>query len=141
MASSGQKIITGIEFGTDKICVIHGRPERNGNIEVLSFASLPSKNSVVKGMIADPNAALGILRTVMEESEKGLGRFSRTERQIYFLINGMHVSSRFGEGTVLNYNEDRKITEETVCGETLLAGLTVTLLKTRSSVTIEYRKI
>jgi len=111
MASSGQKIITGIEFGTDKICVIHGRPDRNGNIEVLSFASLPSKNSVVKGMIADPNAALGILRTVMEESEKGLGRFGHTERQIFFLINGMHVSSRFGEGTVLNYNEDRKISE------------------------------
>ena len=111
MASSGQTIITGIEFGTDKICVIHGRPDQNGNIEVLSFASAPSKNSVVKGMIVDQNAALGILRTVMEESEKGLGRFSRTDRQVYFLINGMHVSSRVGEGTVLNYNEDRKITE------------------------------
>ena len=111
MASSGQTIITGIEFGTDKICVIHGRPDQNGNIEVLSFASAPSKNSVVKGMIVDQNAVLGILRTVMEESEKGLGRFSRAERQVYFLINGMHVSSRVGEGTVLNYNEDRKITD------------------------------
>ena len=111
MASSGQTIITGIEFGTDKICVIHGRPDRNGNIEVLSFASLPSRNSVVKGTIVDPNAALGILRSVMEESEKGLGKFNRADRQIYFLINGMHVRSRFGEGTVLNYNEDRKITE------------------------------
>lgn len=111
MASSGQTIITGIEFGTDKICVIHGRPDRNGNIEVLSFASLPSRNSVVKGTIVDPNAALGILRSVMEESEKGLGKFNRADQQIYFLINGMHVRSRFGEGTVLNYNEDRKITE------------------------------
>lgn len=111
MASSGQTIITGIEFGTDKICVIHGRPDRNGNIEVLSFASAPSKNSVVKGMIVDQNAALGILKTVMEESEKGLGRFSRTDRLVYFLINGMHVRSMVGEGTALNYNEDKKITE------------------------------
>ena len=112
MASSGQTIITGIEFGTDKICVIHGRPDQNGNIEVLSFASRPSKNSVVKGTIVDQNAALSILKTVLEESEKGLDRkSSRAERQVYFLVNGMHVSSRSGEGTVLNYNDDRKITE------------------------------
>ena len=110
MASSGQTIITGIEFGTDKICVIHGRPDQNGNIEVLSFASLPSRNSVVKGTIVDQNAALNILKSVLDESEKGLGRFSRSEQQVYFLVNGMHVSSRFGEGTVLNYNEDKKIT-------------------------------
>ena len=110
MASSGQTIITGIEFGTDKICVIHGRPDQNGNIEVLSFASHPSRNSVVKGTIVDQNAALNILKSVLDESEKGLGRFSRSEQQVYFLVNGMHVSSRFGEGTVLNYNEDKKIT-------------------------------
>ena len=110
MASSGQNIITGIEFGTDKICVIHGRPDQNGNIEVLSFASQPSRNSVVKGTIIDQNAALNILKSVLDESEKGLGRFSRSEQQVYFLINGMHVSARFGEGTVLNYNGDKKIT-------------------------------
>ncbi len=109
MASSGQTIITGIEFGTDKICAVHGMPDRNGNIEVLSFASQPSRNSVVKGAIADQNAALNILKSVLDESEKGLGRFSRSEQQVYFLINGMHVSSRFGEGTVLNYSEDKKI--------------------------------
>ena len=112
MSSPGQTIITGIEFGTDKICVIHGRPDQNGNIEVLSFASHPSRNSVVKGAIIDQNAALNILKSVLEESEKGLDRkSSRADRQVYFLINGMYVSSRFGEGTVLNYNEDRKITE------------------------------
>lgn len=110
MASSGQTIITGIEFGTDKICVIHGRPDQNGNIEVLSFASQPSRNSVVKGTVVDQNAALNILKSVLDESEKGLGRFSRSEQSVYFLINGMHVSARFGEGTVLNYNEDKKIT-------------------------------
>ena len=110
MASSGQTIITGIEFGTDKICVIHGRPDQNGNIEVLSFASQPSRNSVVKGTVVDQNAALNILKSVLDESEKGLGRFSRSEQSVYFLVNGMHVSARFGEGTVLNYNEDKKIT-------------------------------
>ena len=111
MALSGQTIITGIEFGSDKICVIHGRPDQNGNIEVLSFASLPSRNSIVKGTIIDQNAVLNILKSVLDESEKGLGwKFSRAEQQVYFLVNGMHVSSRFGEGTVLNYNEDKKIT-------------------------------
>ena len=110
MASSGQTIITGIEFGTDKICVIHGRPDQNGNIEVLSFASQPSRNSVVKGTIVDQNAALNILKSVLDESEKGLGKFSRSEQQVYFLVNGMHVSSRFGEGTMLIYNEDKKVT-------------------------------
>ena len=110
MASSGQTIITGIEFGTDKICAVHGMPDQNGNIEVLSFASLPSRNTVVKGMIVDQNGALNILKSVLDESEKGLGKFSRSEQQVYFLVNGMQVSSRFGEGTVLNYNEDKKIT-------------------------------
>jgi cell division protein FtsA len=111
MASSGQTIITGIEFGTDKICVIHGRPDQNGNIEVLSFASLPSRNSVVKGTIIDQNAVLNILKSVLDESEKGLGwKFSRAEQQVYFLVNGMHVSSQFGEGSVLNYSDDKKIT-------------------------------
>ena len=115
MSSSGQTIITGIEFGTDKISVIHGRPDQNGNIEVLSFASLPSKNTVVKGTIVDHNAALGILKSVLEESEKGLDRKSaRAEQQVYFLINGMHVCSRSGEGTILNCNADKKITDQHV---------------------------
>ena len=85
-------------------------PDQNGNIEVLSFASLPSRNTVVKGTIVDQNGALNILKSVLDESEKGLGKFSRSEQQVFFLVNGMHVSSRFGEGTVLNYNEDKKIT-------------------------------
>ena len=34
MASSGQTIITGIEFGTDKICAVHGVPDENGNIQI-----------------------------------------------------------------------------------------------------------
>ena len=72
MASSGQNIITGIEFGTDKICVIHGRPDQNGNIEVLSFASQPSRNSVVKGTIVDQNAALNILKSVDDKLSAGL---------------------------------------------------------------------
>ena len=111
MSTSGRTIITGIEFGTDKICVIHGMPDQNGNIEVLSFASRPSRNSVVKGVIADQNAALSILRETLEESEKGLGRgFDRSERLVYFLVNGMHVSFRFGEGTVLIYAPDKKVT-------------------------------
>ena len=115
MSSSGRTIITGIEFGTDKICVIHGMPDQNGNIEVLSFASRPSKNSVVKGVIVDQNAALAILRETLEESEKGLGRvFNRSERLVYFLVNGMHVSFRFGEGTVLIYDSDKKVTREHV---------------------------
>ena len=115
MSSSGRTIITGIEFGTDKICVIHGMPDQNGNIEVLSVASRPSKNSVVKGVIVDQNAALAILRETLEESEKGLGRaFNRSERLVYFLVNGMHVSFRFGEGTVLIYDSDKKVTREHV---------------------------
>lgn len=111
MGYYGKELITGIEFGSDKICVAHGIRDEAGNIEALSFASKPAEGSVNKGEIVDRNAALRILSSVLEVSEKNLpGSLDRTRNSVYFLINGRHVVSRRGEGAVQIYEKDKKIT-------------------------------
>lgn len=53
MASNIRTPITVIEFGTDKICVLHGRRDEAGNAEVIAFAQAPSDGAVQKGAIVD----------------------------------------------------------------------------------------
>lgn len=101
--------ITAIEFGTDKICVLHGRRDQAGNTEILAFAQAPSADAVRKGIIVDYNRAQRILGEVLERADRSLAEPIRgsDRRSVYSLIGGVSVTSRRGEGSVRIYNGDR----------------------------------
>lgn len=96
--------VTAIEFGSDKICVVHGTRDENGNAEVLAFAQAPSEHSVRKGTILDFEKAMRILGEVLDRADSSLPSISRREN-VYCLLNGVSIASRRGEGTVMVYTE------------------------------------
>lgn len=105
--------VTAIEFGTDKICVLHGRQNDDGSAETLAFAQMPSDGCVRKGTIVDYEKAMKILGGVLERADRAMP-FSIERRNVYFLLNGMTVESRRGEGTVMIHDGDQ-VTRQHVC--------------------------
>ena len=105
-----KSFFTVIEFGTSKITVVHCTLNKDGSPEILGFATADSGNSVVKGDIVDVQKAEQILAKVLAEADDSVGSyFGRGD--VYFLISGRSISSLRGEGCVMIYSADKRITE------------------------------
>ncbi len=107
MAFHSRTPVTVIEFGTDKIAVLHGQCDREGHVEVLAFVQAPSQGSVQKGLIVDFNKALQILGKVLEEADRALPISAGEHKNVYVLLNGSVVTSSRGEGTVMIYDDGK----------------------------------
>ena len=105
-----KSFFTVVEFGTSKITVVHCTVGKDGTAEILGFASADSANSVVKGDIVDVSKAEQVLTKVLAAADESVGSyFGRGD--VYFLISGRSISSLRGEGCVMIYSADKKITE------------------------------
>lgn len=108
MAFFGRGVFTAVEFGTSKVCALHGGCDKAGNPVVLGFGRCDSDGAVCKGDIIDYSAATNALAKALEDADKSAGHnFDR--RNVYCLVSGQGISSRQGEGNVAIYDEDRKI--------------------------------
>lgn len=125
MPFNDRDIITVIDFGTDKICVIHGCRSKNGGAEVISFSAKPSDGAVSKGAIVDYNKALTILESALSDADKST-LVSYDRRKVYFLVSGQSVTSRRGEGSVVIDNSSGKI-ENADINEAVDRALTLTV--------------
>ena len=105
-----KSFFTVVEFGTSKITVVHCTLGKDGAAEILGFASADSANSVIKGDIVDVAKAEQILSKVLAAADESVGSyFGRGD--VYFLISGRSISSLRGEGCVMIYSADKRITE------------------------------
>lgn len=100
MAYGSRTPVTAIEFGTDKICVLHGCRDESGNAEVLAFAAAPSEGSVRKGSIVDPVKAGKILGDLLERADSMIPGHNE-HRFVYYLLNGSSIASHRGRGSVV----------------------------------------
>lgn len=107
MAFYSRTPITVIEFGTDKIAVLHGQCDREGHVEILAFSQAPSEGAVQKGLIVDFNKALQVLSRVLEQADRALPMGAGEHKNVYFLLNGSVVTSSRGEGTVMIYDDGK----------------------------------
>jgi cell division protein FtsA len=107
----GRSAITAVEFGTSKVCALHGGRDRNGNPVVYGFGERPLDGAMCKGDIVDFTALVNALAKALEDADKSAG--SDYDRgQVYCVVSGSGICSRHGEGEVFIYDEDRKIREE-----------------------------
>ena len=70
---SKKSFFTIIEFGTSKITVVHCTTGKNGEAEILGFATSDSGNSVIKGDIVDVRKAEQILGKVLAAADDSVG--------------------------------------------------------------------
>lgn len=113
MASKGKDCFTIVEFGSSKTSVLFGGRDDGGAPSVYGFGSRDSSGSVVKGEIVDIKSAADALGGALEDAENSAGTPFERDR-VFFLVSGKNISSRQGEGNIMIYDEDRKITEKHV---------------------------
>ena len=67
---SNRNIVSAVEFGTSKICVLIGEVMSNGRMELIGHGEVPSAGAVVKGEISDMERTVNALRKAFELAEK-----------------------------------------------------------------------
>jgi cell division protein FtsA len=107
-------IITAIEIGTSKICVLIGKVSADENVEIIGFGESPSSNAVIKGEIVDMAIALEQLNKAICQAENSSSRMLNDSSIIVVSITGTSVLSHQGSGTVFINNDDRRIGDKEI---------------------------
>ncbi len=108
-----RNIITAIEIGTSKICVLIGESDDEGNMVVAGHGEKVISGIVVKGEIVDMDKALEVLTDVIDEADKAAGRIIDPEH-IYLAVTSSGIISEKGTGTVFIQNANGKIAPEDI---------------------------
>lgn len=102
-------LFTIVEFGTSKVCVLHGGRDKGGNPTVFGWGSRDSAGAIIKGEVVNLPAASKALAGALEDADSSAGGLYDRD-QVYFLVSGRGISARQGEGNVMIYDSDRRIT-------------------------------
>ena len=95
-----RNIISAIEIGTSKFCVLVGEIDGNGRLDVIGRGEAPSAASVVKGEIVDMDRAGEQLAKAIEEADRASARALMTSRLVMVLVTGCGITSQPGVGMV-----------------------------------------
>ena len=87
--SRNNRIITGLDIGTTKICAIVGQITENGKIEVLGMGKADSFG-VMRGVVANIDKTVEAIKLAVAEAEQKSGV---TIREVYVGIAGQHIKS------------------------------------------------
>ena len=107
-------IITAIEMGTSKICVLIGETSSDEKLAVIGLGESPSNNSVIKGEIVDMDTALEQLTKAIAQADESSNRAINDSNIIALSITGSSILSYQGSGTVFIHNEDNRIGDEEI---------------------------
>lgn len=83
------RIVTGLDIGTTKICAIVGRMNEHGKIEVLGVGKADSYG-VMRGVVANIDKTVEAIRQAVKEAEAKSGV---EIRDVYVGIAGQHIRS------------------------------------------------
>ena len=103
-------IVSAIEFGSSKICVLVGESREDGRVDVIGRGEVAAEG-VVKGEIANMEAVFDQLSVALEEADSSSGGELNNSRMIVIPVTGCGIGSYQGVGTVFVKNEDQRITE------------------------------
>jgi len=107
-------IITAIEIGTSKICVLIGETSPEEKLAVIGFGESPSNNSVIKGEIVDMDTALEQLTKAITQADESSNRAINDSNVIAISITGSSILSYQGSAAIFVNSEDHRIGEEEI---------------------------
>ncbi|MFA6291431.1 MAG: cell division protein FtsA, partial [Victivallales bacterium] len=106
-------IITAVEIGTSKICVLIGEANQQGRISVLAHGEAPVESGAVcKGEIIDMDRVTRCLDEAIEKAEHAADVDIDTNNLYIAVTGGNHIRSLRGTGHVIVLNEGRRISQE-----------------------------
>ncbi|MBR1967750.1 MAG: cell division protein FtsA [Lentisphaeria bacterium] len=111
MLKSSRNIVSAIELGTSKICVLIGNSNPNGQLEVIGHGEVPTEGVIVKGEIIDMEAAYEKLNIALDDADRSSGRELSNNRLSVINVTGCNIDSVHNVGTAIIRTPDQKITE------------------------------
>jgi len=108
---NSRNIVSAVEIGTSKFCVLVGEIDAGGHLDVLGRGEAPSASSVVKGEVVDMERAFEQLSKALEEADRASGGVLGMSRLVMALVTGCGIVSQPGVGMVLIRNADHAVTE------------------------------
>lgn len=107
-------IITAVEIGTSKVCVLIGEYTEDELI-VIGKGAVPSDGAVVKGEITSMDLIIEKLIDAMEQADLQSGHELNNSAMYVMTVTGCDMSSLLSEGTAFVQNEEHRITENEIC--------------------------
>lgn len=104
------KIVVGLDIGTTKICVVVGKQNEYGKLEILGMGKAPSEG-VTRGVITNIDKTVsGIIKAVREAEEQ-----SGIDIQVVNVgIAGQHIKSAIHHGSIIRPSGEDEITIEDI---------------------------
>lgn len=100
-----ERIITGIDIGSSKVCTIIATTSGEGKVSVIGVSSVPSRG-VKKGVIIDIDEAVEAIALSLEGAERMAGY---AVSAALVTVNGKHISSLNSHGVVAVAHQDGEI--------------------------------
>lgn len=106
---NSNKIIVGLDIGTTKICVIVGRANEFGKVDILGMGKVTAHGGVTRGVVSNiDKTVIAIQDAIREASEK-----SNVEiKKVHVGIAGAHINSLQHRGMIIRNNGEEEINKE-----------------------------
>ena len=105
-----ERIITGIDIGSSKVCTIIATVSLEGKVSVIGVSSVPSQG-IKKGVVVDIDEAVEAIAHSLEGAERMAGY---AVSSAFISVNGKHISSLNSHGVVAVAHQDGEIVESDV---------------------------
>lgn len=106
MAESQEKIIVGLDIGTTKVCVIVGRANQYGKVDILGMGKVSSHGGVTRGVVSNiDKTVLAIQEAIKEAAEKS----NVDIRRVQVGIAGAHINSLQHKGMIIRNDRESEI--------------------------------
>ena len=106
-------IITAVELGTSKICVLIGEYQGE-ELKVIGFAEAHCNDVISKGEIISMDSVQEKLVEALEMADKRSGNELNNSSMIVMSVTGCDIDTLVSEGMVFIQNEEGKVTEDDI---------------------------
>ena len=103
-----REIVTAIEFGSSKICVLVGESCENGTVKIIGRGEARA-DGMIKGEIANMDTVFEQLGNALNDADAASGGELNNTRIFVVPISGCGISSYAGVGTVFIKNENKRV--------------------------------
>ena len=107
-----REIVTAVELGSSKICVLIGEAGEGGRVNIIGRGIAPSAGAVVKGEIYNMEKAFDQLAIALEEADRSSNHELGNSRLVVVVVTGCGIDSLQGVGTVFIKNEQHRVTQK-----------------------------
>ena len=83
-----REIVTAIELGSSKICVLIGEAGEGGRVNIIGRGTAPSAGAVVKGEIYNMEKAFDQLAAALEEADRSSNHELGNSRLVVVVVTG-----------------------------------------------------